>query len=48
MSNQQKQELKDMAKKWYSFERIRSTIDYASDATIKKYIKIFTPKSTNE
>ena len=43
MTNKDKRELRQMCKQGYSFEDIRDMVD-CCDATIKSYMKIFSPK----
>lgn len=44
MTNQEKRELRQLAKKEYSFKEIREIVDCA-DSTIRMYIKVFNPKT---
>jgi len=43
MTNEQKKELRLLAKEGLSFKEIRELVDCA-DSTIKQYIKVFNPK----
>ena len=44
MTNAEKRELRQLAKEGYSFEEIREIVD-CCDATIKNYLKIFSPRN---
>lgn len=47
MTNLEKQELRRLAKAGYTFKQIRSKVD-CSDATIRRYIKVFAPNKLKE
>lgn len=47
MTNKEKSELRKLAKSGESLEQIRNMTD-CSDATIKRYIKIFNPTPTTK
>ena len=47
MTNEEKRELRQLCKKGDSFEEIRGVVD-CCDATIRNYIKIFSPYSRSK
>jgi hypothetical protein len=44
MTNKDKKELRQLVKEGFSFKEMRGIMN-CSDATIRNYIKVFTPKS---
>lgn len=43
MTNTEKNELRQLVKRGYTFKEIRDLVD-CSDSTIRQYIKVFAPK----